>query len=103
MTNKYEDYTDADMKHFLKKQIDDRRARLLDGIKRHLRNTETYGDDALYELVDVLGDAVENGISFEDKGRYMTSQFDADIHDELPFIKKQVDVIEGLSELIMVI
>lgn len=103
MSDKFENFTDKEMKDFLKEQIDDRRARLLNGIKWHLSYVEKYGDDSLYALVGMLGDAIENGINFVDEGRYNTSQFEADIHENLPFIKEQVDVIKGLTELIMIL
>jgi len=103
MSDRFENFTDKEMKDFLKKQIDDRRAKLLTRIKWHLSYAKEYGDDSLYTLVDMLGDAIENGVNFVDQGRYYTSQFQADAHENLPFIKEQADVIKGLTELIVVL
>ena len=103
MNDRFENFTDKEMKDFLKEQIDDRRASLLNGIKWHLSYAKEYGDNSLYDLVGALGNAIENGVDFVDEGRYNTSQFEADIHENLPFIKEQVDVIKGLTELIMVL
>lgn len=101
MTEKYKNYTNAELIELFEEQIEDRKTRLVNGLKWHLANSDDRcKDDLLYRIISVLGDAIVNGIAFEDKGRYLTSQFDSDIHSNLPFIKEQVDTIKGLTELI---
>ena len=100
MTEKYNNLTKEEMIQFLEKQIEDRQLRLLNGIKWHLANDDESYSESVYPIISLLGNAVINEIKFEDKGRYLTSQRDADLHFNLPSIKEQVNTIIGLRKLI---